>query len=129
MPSRDSLRFDLPLGVWVAIMVTLSSLPGKRIPEVGFRQWDKLAHAVAYLVLAFLLFRFLHWRRHFSWVRARFHTLWIALLYAGLDELHQLFIPNRSCAWQDFVADGIGVGLALFVALEGYRRWLPARSA
>jgi len=40
--------------------------------------------------------------------------------YAGLDELHQFFIPNRACTFSDFLVDlaGILAGLifALFIA-------------
>ena len=45
---------------------------------------------------------------------------WLAgTLYACTDELHQLFVPERSCLWQDVLLDSCGVlaGVAAAYAL------------
>jgi len=84
-------------------------------PEiVGF---DKLAHFFVFGLLGTLLFRCLRIRflDHRRWIRA----LAGAMLYAGMDELLQYFNPDRSFDVIDWLADFIGVSLALFV----YRNW------
>ena len=45
--------------------------------------------------------------------KAWLFTLFIILAYAGLDELHQLFIPGRDCEFLDWVADSSGVLLGV----------------
>jgi len=43
----------------------------------------------------------------------------VLLVYGGLIEVLQLFVPGRSAEWGDLLADGIGIvfgiGLAAFV--------------
>jgi VanZ family protein len=34
-------------------------------------------------------------------------------LYGASDELHQYFVPNRSCDFYDWLADSIGAVMAL----------------
>lgn len=42
--------------------------------------------------------------------------LMISLLYAATDEIHQIFVINRSCSYIDFMTDSVGVLLsALFI--------------
>jgi VanZ family protein len=81
---------------------------------------DKLAHFVAFGVLAFLFWRFAEsFERKLS---ARF--VWLALiglgLYAGADEYLQQFV-NRHTSWTDWFANLAGL-VAVLVALEWRRR-------
>jgi VanZ family protein len=39
----------------------------------------------------------------------------IAAIYGALDEYHQYFVPNRSSEFLDWVADLIGVIIAVFL--------------
>ena len=45
-----------------------------------------------------------------------FIVLLISFVYAGLDELHQYFVPGRFCSLSDFGIDGLGI-LASFVVV------------
>lgn len=36
----------------------------------------------------------------------------IAVLYAASDELHQYFVPGRSCDLNDFITDCLGISLS-----------------
>ena len=68
----------------------------------------KLAHFSVYFVLSLLLFRAL--RRG----RSRWHRRWslaallVSVLYAGADELHQLFAGQRTSALGDVGIDALG---------------------
>ena len=46
-----------------------------------------------------------------------FFVLVFSWIYAGLDELHQFFVPNRVCDIFDFYIDATGCILGLFFAL------------
>jgi|GEM_PF-796768 len=41
----------------------------------------------------------------------------LSLVYAGLDEIHQSWVPGRAATWRDFFADSIGVAGALLLVL------------
>jgi len=51
--------------------------------------------------------------------------IWLILvlfIYPVLDELHQLFIPGRSCSFFDMIADWLGITVGLLIYL-----WLSKR--
>lgn len=102
----------LACALWVLIMLFLSLSP---VPEpsfdFAFLDWDKLHHAVAYGLLAFLLARCLQqWRgpgESIGW------TVWIlAMLFGLLVEILQWAMDiGRAAEWFDVVANGVGVTL------------------
>lgn len=122
---RMSLRVEGVLFGWVALMFVVSSTPGNRLPEVGLWQWDKLAHVFEFAVLALLLHRYLNIRKAVAHTRAWLPGLFIGLGYAVFDELHQMLVPMRSCAWQDCAADAAGLVIGFVCA----RLWYCARSS
>lgn len=108
-----------PLG-WAALMMTVSSTPGDKLPEIAtFWEWDKVAHAFEYAVLSFLSMRFL-WSKKPKVSRFALAVLVGAALalFGGLDEIHQRWIPNRTCSWYDWTADVIGIscGIGIYFA-------------
>jgi VanZ family protein len=111
-----------PLAAWLALMITVSSLPGDALPEVPVWNADKLAHAAEYLVLALLVFRYLRLGRRLLFSHSWQLTAAMTVVYAALDELHQLFIPNRLCDWHDFAADCSGIMVGVWLAMRLYRR-------
>ena len=93
---------------WAGLIFLLSSQPGS---AVGLPPpWDKLAHALAYAVLAALL-------RRGGLAPGRAFAL--AVLYGAGDELHQRFVPGRLADPADLAADAFGALAA----------WLPAATA
>ncbi len=116
------LTLTLPFLLWTALMIAVSSTPGKKLPEVGLWNFDKFAHWVEYFIFSFLLFRYMHLGRNVSMAGTLKLGIIISIAYAGLDELHQMAIPNRLCTWQDFVADTIGVITGFYAAYRFYRR-------
>ena len=76
----------------------------------------KYAHMTEFCALGVCSFLYISERRR--WARdlhAALLALGFSLLYAGTDELHQLFVPNRACRFADVLVDGVGilVGVAL----------------
>lgn len=127
MKKLNQIKFftvTLPLLLWAAIIMVLTSIPGEKMPEIGLWNWDKLAHGVVYLFLAFFLFRYLYIVRAFTIARALKWGVIIGVMYAGIDELHQIPIPKRLGTFQDFLADSIGVGIGVYASVRYFRRKL-----
>lgn len=61
--------------------------------------WDKVAHAIGYFVLGYLLARATK-RPNLAWV--------IAAWFGALDEVHQAFVPGREAGLDDWWADLFG---------------------
>ena len=127
---KTSLQW-LPVLLWAAVIFVLSSMPvpPSPVPEFPFR--DKVAHVILYAVLATLVARTLR-RAHRLTLPA---TLTLAILmasaYGVTDEVHQRFVPRRSCDVRDWVADTLGATLAAaaFYAYESRRSAKANRQA
>lgn len=86
----------------------------------------KMAHATEYAVLGFLLTG-----SYADLKRKRLRRICIPAalgsLYAVSDELHQMFVPGRSCELTDMLIDSSGVilgtlfGLLIFVYWKGWK--------
>ena len=119
-----------PVLLWMLLIFALSAIPempgDPGLPHAGSEWIDHLlrnaAHMAEYAVLAGLV-----------WRAARLRVppspgylgpaAW-SLLYAASDELHQAFVPGRTCSLQDWALDaaGAGLGLVLLVARRAYRQ-------
>ena len=107
----------LPLA-WAAVILTLTSVPGSAVPEVGVQSADKLVHIVLYAILGALATRAM-------WGDTRpFVAIAIAAagasIFGAVDELHQGIVPGRSADLIDWVADSIG-GLTGAIAVAAGR--------
>lgn len=101
--------------VIAAIVVFYSLLPAQRMPQLGVS--DKLEHTVAYALLAF-------W---FASVVARwdyvFMMLALVALGGGIEIAQGLMKMGREADIRDFIADCIGAGIGLLLALTPLVRW------
>lgn len=121
-------RYYLPPILWVILIFSVSSIPnlGEKAP---FEIPDKVAHFVEYAILGFLLFRALgrETRAQSSGLclsKALLGAMGLGLGIGAVDELHQLFIPGRSCDLLDFACDALGVILLASIAFLWRRRTL-----
>jgi VanZ family protein len=89
------------------------------VPDLGVS--DKFEHFSAYCVLGFFLNLTLKFQNRFKWLKnkAAEAAFTIAVVYAALDELHQLLIPSRDCDIKDWIADSIGVLIGLLIVYVG----------
>ncbi|MGE5499246.1 MAG: VanZ family protein [Syntrophothermus sp.] len=84
---------------------------------------DKIQHFGAYMVLAVLLCLTYSFQQKFNFLRKNpfLYTFVTIFSYGGLDELHQLFIPGRSCDVRDLIADVtgalIGIGVVYLIKI------------
>ena len=114
------MRNQLPAIGWVILILVGSSIPGKEIPDLGFKPQDKVAHIIEFSILGFLLFR--AFAQSSSTIFRKYALVWAGLLgiaWGIMDEVHQLFVPGRCASPYDVIADivGILVGIAICLAL------------
>jgi VanZ family protein len=120
-PWQHFIRRALP-AYWI-FLFCVTHFPRLALPATPVRS-DWLAHAVAYGLLALLLWKFVESFRprlgpHFAWAAAA-----LLAAYAALDELTQP-LAGRSAEFGDWLADMLGVAVVLAL-LEWRRRTRPA---
>jgi len=99
---------------WLTAIIIVSSIPDIGSSEETLLGFDKYAHFIEYLILAFL-FICMKLARHQKPILKNYFIL--AVLLPASDELHQLLIRGRECSPLDFAADWAGVSLAFIVYL------------
>jgi VanZ family protein len=113
-------RYFVPAVLFYLLIFALSSrgydidLPGRGL--------DKLAHFVEFSVLGFLLSL-----GYFNAFRLSAAVNSLLVFFTGLplgilDEFHQLFVPGRTSAWGDIVADSAGIVAGILVYVYSSRR-------
>jgi len=113
---------------YLGLIFIASSIPGEEIPKIGFEFSDKLIHAIVYLILFLLFFYSLKYQS--KSVKLRDNALTFAGLFSALygisDEIHQLFVPMRSCEIEDWFADVAGIIFGmLIIKLAVEKRSMP----
>jgi VanZ family protein len=113
--SVFSIFLSFLFGAWLVTLWVLSSLPGQDI-HLPFPAADKVAHFgyffIGGVLLAWLLRRTLSLR---GW-KLLCGTLCAIALIAALDELHQLYTPDRSGGDPaDWTADCSGGAFGILV--------------
>jgi VanZ family protein len=114
--SFFSVFLGFLFGVWVATLWILSSLPGQDIHLPPFPEADKVAHFGYFFIGGFLLAWLV--RRRLGWRGGKLlcGALCTIALIGALDELHQLYTPDRSGGDPaDWTADCAGGALGALV--------------
>lgn len=110
------------LGVWVIIILIFSSIP--RVPEINIDtgrleiKIDYILHFGEYCALAGLALLTFARSEVFFWSK-RVLTLTICLMvFAALDESHQLLIPTRSFNISDMLSNFAGIISGILITLH-----------
>ena len=114
MIERFSLRVFLPLSffIFIAYIIFLADTADYNFAfrTIGHIPYgDKIAHALLYGMMAFLLNFGLDFK---SYQVASFRLQWgaiIVLAFATIEEMTQYFIPSRTFDLMDLLADLVGV--------------------
>lgn len=124
--SRSARTTTVPLLAFSCLILAVSSVPGNKLPDASsIWQADKLAHYGEYAILAVFTMRYLQLRRLQKTQLSVLVSIVSCSIFATLDELHQMLIPLRMCAWQDLVADTAGVMSGTLVAAAVLRKKMP----
>lgn len=96
-----------PAILWMGVILSLSSIPGPLLPELGGEPRNILFHLVEYAVLALLLLK--------ATMGNGLSAGAISLGWAALDEWHQKFILGRACSLKDVLIDMVGVVMVIIL--------------
>ena len=117
------LKYHLPVILYGALVLGVSSIPNLRTPEVRYLASDKIAHFLEYAFFALLAFRS---TSHLLRSQSRFLPFLAALLwlagFAVVDEVLQSFIPGRHSDWLDYVFDLAGAVAVLLLLFWNRQR-------
>lgn len=105
-----------PVLLWYGVILTVSSISGRRLDGVGIEVPDKLVHAGEYAVLAFLVVRQRFLVRPRPALRAVLGAMAIVAVLGAVDEIYQGFVPQRTPSVADWVADVAGAALGAWIA-------------
>ncbi len=108
--------------LYAMLIIGLSSIPGRSLPDIKYLSQDKLIHFGEYLIFGILVGQVIAFR-----ITARSRIFLFTLVLAGafgaLDEVYQTLIPGRDNSYTDWFADLLGViaGSSLFLLWRYYR--------
>ncbi len=126
-------RYWIPVWGFALLIFAVSSIPGLTgsIPVKNdfffadiFHNPNKFGHLIEFGMFGWLCLRALVWGSQFSLRKAAFLAFLIAAAYGASDEWHQYFVPNRTCALDDWVADCIGSLLTILILVPFYSKKL-----
>lgn len=124
------LRFWLPVLLYVTLIFVVSSMQNLQPPQLFGSFSDKLPHAAEYGILGFLLVRAIRGTELMERsLPAGLVALIIGLAVALADELYQAYVPGRQSDPFDYLADAVGMALAIlfFLVLRGATRGRRSR--
>jgi polysaccharide biosynthesis protein VpsQ len=112
-------KFFLVLA-WIFLCFVLLTYPMAESQRVGITYWDKLVHIILFGVLTYLIINTLIAKNKKLFAIEFLSAFLISLLYAGLSEYLQIFIPGRNASELDFIAGFIGILLAEIYAYQRF---------
>jgi VanZ family protein len=115
----------LPVVLWIAVILGLSSIPNLGSAPAPFPGVDKLVHMSEFAILGFLLARALRIQRRPVW-KIVLRVSLCGVLIGGADEWYQLHVPGRMSDLYDVVADVLGTTLGGLFWLYLQRRHATA---
>ena len=135
MPGRiqDFWRYQFPAVAWGLLISLASSVPSTKIPAILLLSYDKVIHAIIFLVLDVLIYRAIAPKVRpmvFSGGRILL-SIGLVVLYGAVDEIHQSFVPGRTLDIKDLCADAVGglLGTLIIFLYVQRQKKRPGRAA
>jgi VanZ family protein len=99
----------------IITQVAEKAVPANDIEVVSFNRFvRKNAHFIAYLVLGLLVINAMRCSG-FCGYKSVFLALFLCVIYAISDEIHQLYVPGRGCQVKDIIIDSTGAAAGIFL--------------
>ena len=98
-------NYRILYGVCSISILAVSSIPGESFPDIELYTLDKVFHFIEYSILGFFLMKCV---RKPTWIWILLILIY-GILFAGLDEYWQSFIPGRLSSQFDMLADISGI--------------------
>jgi len=121
---------------YIRWFITLAYAAG--IFYLSSRQWggvplfpyaDKIIHFMLYAGLAFLCAWSLRVTETYGHAMMPILAVGLATSYGAIDEIHQFFVPGRSCETLDLLADAAGAAFGALMALQAAKCCRRRRAA
>ena len=116
-PFSKRLLFSIPAVAAAMLIFYVSSLEDIDLPldEISFN--DLIFHFMAYFVFGLsLLVAAYPWQHKRPYpVSTLVVLILIGVAFAASDEIHQYFVPGRTCTLADFLADSAGVVFSILI--------------
>jgi len=101
----NSKSYRVLLGIYMLTILSISALPSKAIPDIGFQHTDKIAHFLEYSILGFLAVKSFFPRKLVGLIC----VISFGMMFGAFDEWWQSFISDRCTSVADFIADTAGM--------------------
>lgn len=109
MPTK-AFPFKYLALIYAILIFVVSSIPSISPPSLGLVLEDKILHFIEYMIFSLLLFlAFSVSKKEFFKKNVFLLSIVVGIAYAASDEIHQKFVPGRSCEFLDFAADCLGI--------------------
>ncbi|MCX6164185.1 MAG: VanZ family protein, partial [Ignavibacteriae bacterium] len=103
---NSKLKYHLPVLIFCLGIFVESSFPTEAYPKIDFELSDKIIHFGIYFVLFFAFYY--SFNNQTKYLLLKKYSLFAALIFTSIygvsDELHQYFVPGRSCEFFDWLA-------------------------
>ncbi len=118
------------MGIVGRVILTIENISGQHLSDEERMVWEdrihtpirKLAHMTEYFIFALTVaFPFILYIRSKRWISI--FTMLYCVGYAAIDEIHQLFVPNRFGKFGDVLIDSIGITLGVLFFRKVYGRF------
>jgi len=111
----SKIKYHIPLGFLLIAIFIESSFPSDFYPKIDFELSDKIVHLLIYFLLYCCFYYSFINQDKFDNIKkfALLYSLLFTAFYGASDEIHQYFVPNRSCDFYDWLADFSGAMVAL----------------
>ena len=115
MQQQSSIKYTVAAFIWAMIVLLLLVLPvdTDMVPDsLSIPGLDKMVHFVLFAILSLLVAKALEEKR----IQYKVWQLFVFIsLYGAVTELIQLYLEGRHGDVYDFMADAVGVLLALLI--------------
>ena len=104
----------LPLIFAVLLNYYLSSLTD--LPNLNVNNIDKFLHFGLYLFIGITIIILLKivFKVEIDKKKIIFYTILIGFILGAIDEIHQIWVPDRTSSFFDWLADATGIIMSLF---------------
>lgn len=128
-PFSKRLLFSIPAVAVAMLIFYVSSLEDIELPLDEISINDLMFHFMAYFVFGLsLLMAAYPWQHKRPYpVSTLVVLILIGVAYAASDELHQFYVPGRTCAFSDLLADSLGVVTSILIGNRVLGRKVTSR--
>jgi VanZ family protein len=118
---ENNRRFAIIFTLIIAAEIFIfSSFPGTKV-EMGGLDLTSLYHLIVFFLLNFFLLISLIGKKKIK-TKYLFITIITSIIYAFLDEIHQIFVAFRTPSIGDILTDSVGILLSTLIYINYKKR-------